>query len=127
MPPFMTRSQATSGWAKSASAYARSDMRRPPRRGARPQSISAFPRTQLLLARWCGPRPDASRWPTRPRARQPLLPLHHADELLEAGELRLDHVDGALVLELERRGIELLRREAHDNLGPAEPQHVDRG
>src|SRR3984957_19520159 len=56
-----------------------------------------------------------------------LLPLHHTNELLEAGELRLDHVDRDLILELERRGIELLRRKTHDHLGAAEPHDVDRG
>src|SRR5580765_4370770 len=49
------------------------------------------------------------------------------DELLEAGELLLDQVDGSLVLQLQRLLVEFLRGEGNDHLGAAEQDDVDRG
>src|SRR5712671_364243 len=61
-----------------------------------------------------------------PPLNEPLFALHHPDVLLEARELRLDHLDRGRVLELEGRGVEFLRRDAHDHLGPAEEMDVER-
>src|SRR5438309_5798522 len=44
------------------------------------------------------------------------LRAHPAHELLEAGELQLDHVAGRLVGELQRLLVELLGREGDDHL-----------
>src|SRR5712671_1933076 len=61
-----------------------------------------------------------------PPLNEALLALHHPDVLLEARELRLDHLDRGRVLELEGRGVEFLRRDAHDHLRPAEEMDVER-
>src|ERR671936_1024397 len=54
------------------------------------------------------------------------LCAHAADELFEAGELKLDHVDRRLILELDGLLVELLRRKRDDHLRPAEQKRIDR-
>src|SRR6266446_1654393 len=54
------------------------------------------------------------------------LPGYETDEFLEAFELQLDHVLGRLILQLQGLVVELLRRERHNDLRPAEQDRIDR-
>jgi 2-keto-4-pentenoate hydratase/2-oxohepta-3-ene-1,7-dioic acid hydratase in catechol pathway len=62
----------------------------------------------------------------RTRNDRTLLPRDLADQLFETGELLLDQIDSALVLQLQLV-VEFLPGEGDDHLGPAEQHNVDRG
>src|ERR1700685_935661 len=65
---------------------------------------------------------------TRPSRRAMLFfPRHAPGEFLEAGQLRLDHVDGRLIGERESLFVEFLRRKIDEDLRLAEQARLERG